>query len=440
MKFEDFLLRTAARFPDKAAVVCAGKEITYGRLGEMICKRAEDLHSQGFGPGKAKAFRASQTIDFLIEYFAVHLSGGVSVPLEGSIPESRFRKISSFAEKIDVPEGTADILFTTGTTGKGKGVMISHEAIMANTENLVDAHGYSQGLVFIVGGPLNHIGSLSKVFPTLLSGGTLHMTDGMKDLKAFFKAFDYPCGKFASFLVPASLRMMLSLCADELERHAGAIDFIETGAAPMALADMERLCRILPGSRLYNTYASTETGIICTYDYNSGECIAGCLGRPMKHSKVFITEDGTIACSGKTLMSGYAGDEELTRSVMRGGVLYTHDNGMIDSCGRLHLSGRADDVINVGGYKVSPVEIEDAALSSPDVKDCVCVPVSHPVTGSALKLLVVPADGKDLDKRGMARYLASRIEAYKIPLFYEKTDCVRRTYNGKIDRKHYRKG
>ena len=160
----------------------------------------------------------------------------------------------------------------------------------------------------------------------------------------------------------------------------------------------------------------------------------------MKHSKVFITEDGTIACSGKTLMSGYAGDEELTRSVMRGGILYTNDNGMIDSCGRLHLSGRADDVINVGGYKVSPVEIEDAALSSPDVKDCVCVPVSHPVTGSALKLLVVPADGKDLDKRGMARYLASRIEAYKVPLFYEKTDCVRRTYNGKIDRKHYRKG
>ena len=139
-------------------------------------------------------------------------------------------------------------------------------------------------------------------------------------------------------------------------------------------------------------------------------------------------------------MTGYVGGDKASRSVLRNGTVYTHDNGWLDEEGMLHLSGRSDDVINVGGYKVSPVEIEDAALSSPDVKDCVCVPVSHPVTGSALKLLVVPADGKDLDKRGMARYLASRIEAYKVPLFYEKIDCVRRTYNGKIDRKHYRKG
>ena len=440
--FEDYLWQTTNRCPGKTAIVCGDAEMTYARLWECIQARADQLRTEGLGPGMPRAIRAGQTAGFLVEYLATHLAGGVAMPMEHDIPDERLHEWEDLAARADIPDGTADILFTTGTTGKSKGVMISHEAIVANAENLMDAQGFSPGLTFIICGPLNHIGSLSKVYPTLMCGSTLHITGGMKDLSAFFSAFDRPggSGKFATFLVPAGLRMLMTLGGGKLEACADAIDFIETGAAPLGQSDMERLCRLLPKTRLYNTYASTETGIICTHDFNGKKCVAGCLGKPMKHSGIFITEEGTVACRGKTLMSGYAGDEELTRSVMRGGILYTHDNGMIDSCGRLHLSGRADDVINVGGYKVSPVEIEDAVLSSPDVKDCVCVPVSHPVTGSALKLLVVPADGKDLDKRGMARYLASRIEAYKVPLLYEKTDCVRRTYNGKIDRKHYRKG
>ena len=68
---------------------------------------------------------------------------------------------------------------------------------------------------------------------------------------------------------------------------------------------MLQLCHVLPQSRLYNTYASTETGIVSTYNFNNGNCLAGCLGLPMKHSSFFITEDGLIGCKGKTLMSGY---------------------------------------------------------------------------------------------------------------------------------------
>ena len=203
---------------------------------------------------------------------------------------------------------------------------------------------------------------------------------------------------------------------------------------------MDTLCRLLPHSRLYNTYASTETGIICTYDFNSGQCLAGCLGRPMPHSDIFITGQGLIACKGDTLMTGYIGDPERTSSVLKDGVIYTSDMGQIDEEDRLHLRGREDDVINIGGFKVAPTEVEDAVMAFEGVRDCVCIPVEHRIMGTALKMLVVMNDGCTLDKRTLARWLKTRLETYKIPLLYEQVEAVKRTFNGKIDRKHYSEG
>jgi acyl-CoA synthetase (AMP-forming)/AMP-acid ligase II len=215
------------------------------------------------------------------------------------------------------------------------------------------------------------------------------------------------------------------------------MDFIETGAAAISHSDMKSLCRILPNTRLYNTYASTETGIISTYNYNDGKCVAGCLGRPMKNSRIIITDKGLIACEGKTLMTEYVGDPERTASVLIDGVVYTSDLGVLDEAGMLHLKGREDDVINVGGFKVAPTEVEDAALSFPDVKDCVCISVEHQITGKALKLLVVMKDDKDLNRKELALHLKSILETYKIPLLYGQIDKVERTFNGKINRKFY---
>ena len=118
-------------------------------------------------------------------------------------------------------------------------------------------------------------------------------------------------------------------------------------------------------------------------------------------------------------------------------VVYTSDMGMLDADGMLHLTGREDDVINVGGFKVAPTEVEDAALAFPDVEDCVCIPVDHIITGKALKLLVVMKDGKALDRKALALHLKTRLEPYKIPMLYSQVDKVERTFNGKINRKHY---
>ena len=445
MNLEDYLHQNARCYPDKVAVVCGDTTLTYAQLWQEVARRAQDFH-----PHEVVCFRSSQDIDFLVTYMAIHLAGGVAVPLEHGMPDTLFERISSavansFTLHSSLP--IADILYTTGTTGRSKGVMVSHRALIADAENLIAGQGFSHDLVFIINGPLNHIGSLSKIWPCIILGATILIIEGMKDLNAFFRALDTPPSsfllppssklKFATFFVPATIRMILQFAPDRLASYAHKLDFIESGAAPLPQTDMKRLCELLPHTRLYNTYASTETGIIATYNYNDGRCMANCLGRPMPHSKILITLDGLIACQGDTLMSGYVGDPELTATVLRDDTVFTSDVGILDEEGMLHLSGRASDVINVGGFKVSPIEVEEAAMASPMVSDCICISASHPVTGRALKLLVVTPPGQKLDKRTLARYLADRLEPYKVPMLYEQVDTIARTYNGKLDRKFY---
>ncbi len=432
MQLEDYLRQHAEETPDRTAVICDGETISYAALYQRIQARAATLPQ-----GQVVVFRSSQTVDFLVTYFAIHLAGSVAAPLERDTPEPLFQEITASLTGSDLPPGSADILYTTGTTGRSKGVIISHRTIQADAENLIAGQGFSRDLVFIINGPLNHIGSLSKLFPVVMLGATLYILNGMRDLNAFFDALDYPAPKMATFFVPATIRMLLQFAPERLASYADKLDFIESGAAPLAHADMLRLCELLPHTRLYNTYASTETGIIATYNFNDGQCLQGCLGRPMPHSRLVITSEGLIACQGDTLMTGYVNDPELTATILHDDTIFTADMGHIDEEGRLRLEGRQGDVINVGGYKVAPTEVEDAALSLPQVNDCICIAVDHPLTGQALKLLVVTPEGQPFDKRQIARALKAQLETYKVPLLYEQVEKIQRTYNGKINRKFY---
>lgn len=437
MILEDYLRRDAELYADKTAVVCNGEELSYAALYQRVGQHVETLRANGVQAGQAVVFRASQDIDFLVHYFAIHILGAVAVPLERDVPEERFHDICRLVDGATIPEGTADILFTTGTTGRSKGVMISHRTIVADAENLIDGQLFSHDLVFIICGPLNHIGSLSKIYPIILLGGTLYLLEGMKNMEELFRAFDYPCQKIATFMVPASVRMLLQFGEKRLRQYVDKIDFVEMGGAPLPPSDQRLLCDTLPKSRLYNTYASTETGIMCTYNFNDGVCTPGCLGRPMRHSRVFISDDGRVACQGPTLMTGYVGDEEKTREVLHDDTVFTADNGEISADGMLFLSGRKDDVINIGGYKVAPTEVEDVALSFPGIKDCICICVSNPMFGNALKLLYQVAPDTTVAKRELAQYINTHLESYKVPRLYEQVTEVKRTYNGKLDRKAY---
>ena len=433
-RLEDYLREHAQSSPQRIAFQNSDGILTYSELWTAVCERASEIESE---TSRVYVLRSAHDFDFIIDYFAAHKAGKVVVPLEKDLPDAQFQGILEMTSQADMPGDVTDVLFTTGTTGKQKGTMISQGIIIYDAENLIDAQGFSSDLTVIITGPLNHIGSLSKIWPSIIVGASIYIMDGLKDLPAFFKVVKDAPWKVATFQVPASLRMMIQFGEKQLRDCSEKFDFIETGAAPISQSDMEKLCELLPHTRLYNTYASTETGIIATHNFNGGYCVAGCLGKPMKHSALTIDDDGFIVCQGKTLMIGYCGDLDETNRVLRDNKIFTKDKGILDEEGRLQLAGRDGDIINVGGFKVNPVEVEDAAQSMPEIDDCICIPSPHPVIGTALRLLYVVKDGHSIEKKALAKHLASKLEGHKVPQLYTQVDKVERTYNGKLNRKAY---
>lgn len=438
MTLEQSIYHHSVADPEKVAAVCGKESVTYSQLWDRIIKRAEELKSEGVLPNRPYVFRASQDIDFVVTYCAVHHIGAIAVPMEQKVTDEYFNAISAEVAACEFSEDITDILYTTGTTGKSKGVMLSETALVSCADNFITDLQFSSDLLFIISGPLSHIASLFKMHPVLTVGGTICILDGLKDINAFFDVFDLPFRKFATFMVPASLRLIMQFSYDRLCSLADKIDFIETGAAPITQHDMEMLAKALPASRLYNTLGGTEIGAVCTYNFNDGRYMEGCIGRPMKNSTVEVTPEGNIIVSGLTIMSGYVADEENTARVLKDGKIYGADLGYVDDEGLIHLKGRQGDVINVGGFKVDPSEVENAAASHPDIKDCICIAATHPVIGTVLKLLVVLADNRELDKRSIAVHIKSKLEPHKVPTYYEAVDTIQRTYNGKLDRKFYK--
>lgn len=387
--------------PEAAAVITSEGVTSWAELWQMVEEEAMRLYNT---ETVATAFsdlpECTQDLQYLVRYHARHIWG------------------------------SADILYTTGSEGKPKGVMISHEAMLADAQNLIQAHGYHKDLTFIICGPLNHFGCHSKVLAATVAGAALFVMPDMKDQNALLDAF----GRFehsASFLVPSALRMIMQLNAERLSALDGHIEFIETGAAPITIADMERLRTLLPSARLFNTYASTETGVACTYPFHLHDMPLrqGCVGHPFHLSKVSV-RDGVVVVSGPQIMSGYVGMEPV------GAEIETSDLGEFDIDGSLLLTGRAGDIINVGGLKVSPVEVEEAAMSLPQVQDCLCKGVAHPLMGQVPKLQVVLAEGASFNKRDIARALKSILkEDYKVPMQYEQVESIPYTFNGKKNRK-----
>lgn len=433
MTLEDHIAKHAAH-GGATAIVCGSERITYSRLFADVARMANELR----GGRRVVAFPFKPCIESIERYLAIHLCDCVAAPMPKDATHDQLERAAQRFAHCPLPADAADILFTTGSTGKPKAVVWGNDTIVANAENLIAGQGFTPGLNFVVSGPLNHIGSLSKIQATLIAGATLWIADGLRDINGFYDMMERCEGKVATFLVPASIRILLQLGRERLGRLADKVAFIETGAAPIAQTDMLALCATLPKSRLYNTYASTETGIVASYDFNDGHCEAGCVGRVLKNALLRVDDDGTLACGGRSIMLGYADDETLTSETLRGGFVHTHDVGRVGSDGMLRLAGRNDDIINVGGYKVNPAEVEEAAMGDCQVADCVCVGVAHPVTGHALKLCVVTTNGRPLDKRALALVLRSKLENHQVPQLYEQTDSIRRTFNGKLDRESYK--
>ena len=185
------------------------------------------------------------------------------------------------------------------------------------------------------------------------------------------------------------------------------------------------------------------------YDYNTDDIQNNCLGAANAGVELgILLEDGTIVTGAshegqicvrsKMNMKEYYMEPELTSSVWKDGWFVSNDLGTMDECGRVYYHGRRGDVINIGGYKIAPTDVEETALLSGMISECICVESFDEYRIPYLKLIVVENKDKNVDAAELLAFLGKRLESYKVPRKVEAADRIEKTFNGKIDRKAYR--
>ena len=479
----------AKETPDRIAVIADDEQITYGELWKEVQGFAEFLRKQGFEKGSRITVKAAPSIWFAVSCFGIHLSGNVHVPMEKTIgPEGiiniadelsasmivadtdlsdrisendgKYKYISSALVRetakayyrdglvFDFPtlDMTCDIMFTTGTTGKSKGVMESHRAVVAVSENVQYGAEIPKDNIYLVPAPINHASAIRKLYVSILTGTTVVLLDGFTDVKKFFNYVEKY--KVTSILMPpAAVRMILLLAEKNLAKYSGQLHHIHTGSAAFPEADKDKLCEILPETRLYFAYGSSEAGCVSMYDYSKNRGLISCVGKPNKNANIFIVDEnrnpiksskenqGLIAISGGMVMQGYYNAPELTAEVLKDGVVYTNDIGYIDDEGFVYMLGRRGDVINIGGLKIAPTEVENVVLRYPDIADCACFAKEDRMGGVVPRLNVVMKKGCELDAAKLRAHMAEHLEAFKIPKQIVAVDELPKTSNGKLDRK-----
>lgn len=459
--------------PRKTAVIATDCTVDYATLWNLTAGMATLLKQNGIEKGQRVLLEADHTVEYLVLTYGIQLAGAVSVPVEHNTPQNRVEGIGREIEPSLVLTGKnpishfgislmdllemapvdhafpeedmlQEILFTTGTTGKSKGVMGTHGARMNRYQLINAALDYSVDNVWLVPTPMNHAAGLTRAHMSMVRGSTVLLMEGFRNLKLFFENIKEH-HVTSIYLPPAGIHYILTLASKEFAKYNEQLDFIYASSAALPDVDKEKLISLLPDVRMFEFYGSTESGSVCMIDFNSDRTDTRCAGKVIPGVEVYTVDDdhsridascdnpGIIAVKSNQITVGYWNEPELTARTIIDGVLYTSDVGYLKD-GYLYLLGRRDDVISVGGLKVAPTEVEDAALRHPMVNECVCVPYEDRA-GTAVKLLLTLNEGVPFDAGELAEYLRANLEAYKVPKYIECIPEIPRTYNGKIDRK-----
>jgi len=418
------------QFPDRAAVSDANRTVTYRELWQEAERYAV---REKVKETRANLVEATASVDFAVAAIGTYLAGRVFVPYAKNAPACVIRRIE---EETAMPLGpdVADVLYTTGTTGVSKGVVLSHRAVWASADNNRLCDRITAETVYLIASPLNHVSALRKLEACFLVGAHAVLQDGFVDIRRYYEAIERHRVN-ALLLPPMAVTLLILLSRDRLHALAGQIEVVHSNGAPMSEVQKESLHRCLPKARLIFAYGATEAGsACCAYDYAESPGRANCVGKASPHVRMSV-EDGCLVVSGDTVMDGYLNDAGRTADVLRGGKVYTNDLGRIDGDGFVSVIGRKGDIINCGGLKVAPAEVEEAAMRYPGIRDCVCFGVDDSLEGQSVKLMVVPDVAQCLDLADFRHFLQERLERHQLPTRIACVARIPRTRNGKVDRK-----
>ena len=473
----------AKETPDQIAIIAQDIKCDYASLAKYNRQVALYLKNKGIKAGDRIVVEADHTLEYVYFWYGIQLLGATFVPVEKSTPSKRILEIAkeldasvmvsltarddladgwsladimpeilagddSFIPENPADDGLAEILFTTGTTGKSKGVMVSY----SNQVNIalagIETTNIKQDNVWLIPTPMNHAAALRKVHIAMAVGSTTVLLEGFRNFKQYFKTIeDY--GVTSLYLPPSAIHLMLAFASKNFAELNGKIRFVYSSSTAYPETDKEKMRKLMPDTYMYNCFGCSEAGVVCTDEFcvSGGSEYTGSVGRPNSYSEIVLLDEegnemkdataqnpGLCAIRSKSVMQGYWNEPEQTAKALKNGMLVMSDLCYFAPNGELLLVGRSNDTINLGGLKVAPAEVEEVVLRVPCVDECLMIPTVK-ANNTALKLLVVVKEGMELDEAAIRAMIAENLEPYKIPKQIVAIDEIIKTFNGKIDRK-----
>lgn len=472
----------AVETPEQIALIVGDETCTYAQLASYNRKVARYLEKNGVKPGERIVVEADHTLPYVYFWYGVQLLGATFVPVEKATPDKRVREIADeleaslivtleAREQLDawsltdkLPEmlaqaddfepvepdedSLAEILFTTGTTGKSKGVMVS----FGNQVNIalagIETTNIQPDNVWLIPTPMNHAAALRKIHIAMAVGSTTCLLEGFKNFKQYFQTIkDHNVTSL--YLPPSAIHLMLTFASQNFAELNDQIRFIYSSSTAYPETDKEKMRKLMPDVYMYNAFGCSEAGVVCTDEFcvSGGSAYSGSVGKPNSYSEIILLDEdgnevknsspentGLAAIRSKSVMKGYWNEPEQTAKAIKNGMLVMSDICYFAPNGELILVGRSNDTINLGGLKVAPVEVEEVVMRVPCVDECLLIPTVKG-NNTALKLLVVLKEGMELDDVAIRAMIAENLEPYKIPKQIVVIDEIIRTFNGKIDRK-----
>ena len=410
MRLLDRLADHAARRPTGVAYrdVAAATTVTWAELHAAVRSRRAG--------GRVEVIRSGNTIDFAVAFLAALAGGRAAFPIS---PHESPAVVDAAVSRLgDVPLGREMLLLSSGSTGAAKIVRRSAAAIDAVCEQMVAAIGLTPADTVLATVPLCHsYGIEHGLLAPVWAGAAVTLCRGL----------DVPCVRSELAGGRATVLPGVPSVFEALARFGDPIAGVRAAySAGGTLPDSVAIaCRDQLGLPVGQVYGATEIGSV-TY----GDAADGSVGRPMPGVALRTDADGQVLVAAASLFDGYVGEPNPTTP---GGFYPTGDLGHVDPAGRLHITGRARLLIDVGGRKVNPLEVELVLAGHPQVAACVVVPVAQTATVARLKAVVEPRrPGPPPDPEQLRAFARERLASYKVPRTVELRDALPRSPAGKI--------
>ncbi|SER67928.1 class I adenylate-forming enzyme family protein [Psychrobacillus sp. OK032] len=347
----------------------------------------------------------------------------------------------TYAEVSEREERTSVVFYTSGTTGKPKGVMLTANNVRAAAQIWGEAMELNSNDRMQIVAPLFHCAA-SHVFsiPVIYAGGTIIIEEGFSPERALNTMEQEDITIF--FGVPAMYSILLNTPKMQ-NLQLPNLRLFTYGAAPMPYELVRKVKALYPDVKVQNLYGQTENSPAATTlkDHHALEKI-GSVGEPLPQTKVQVVDEfgeplpvgqvGEIVTKGPQVMKGYLKNEEATRSTIQNGWLYTGDLGRFDEAGLLYIVDRKKDMINRAGENVYPVEVEEVLYQIPELLEAAVVGIPHTVYGEVPKAFVVLKEGQMLTEEAVISFCSKRLANYKLPEEVVFIDALPRNASGKV--------